>query len=51
MVTTGNITNAALLALFAANLDAIVSALSEVDFAEISAHSLVLHRRHGEPGP
>ena len=51
VVATGNITNVALLALFEANLDAIVGALNEVDFAEISAHSLLLHRRRGEPGP
>jgi len=50
VVATGNITNTALLALFKANLDAIVDALREVDFAEISAHSLLLHRRRAEPG-
>jgi hypothetical protein len=49
VVATGNITNVALLALFEANLEVIVRALSEVDFVEISAHTLVLHRRHGEP--
>ena len=51
VVATGNITNAALLALFEANLDAIVGALGEVDFVEISAHSLLLHGRHGEHAP
>lgn len=37
------------LALREANLDAIVGALSEVKFAEISAHSLLPYRRPGEP--
>ena len=49
MVATGNITNTALLALFEANLEVIVGALGEVDFVEIGAHSLVLHRQRGEP--
>ena len=49
VVATGNITNVALLTLFKANLEVIVRALSEVDFVEISAHTLVLHRRPGEP--
>jgi predicted nuclease of predicted toxin-antitoxin system len=49
VVTTGNVTNTALLALFETNLQTIVAALKEVDFVEIGAHSLVLHRRHAEP--
>jgi len=32
-----------LLALFKANLEAIVGALGEVDFVEMGPHSLVLH--------
>jgi hypothetical protein len=49
VVATGNITNVALLTLFETNLDVLVRALGEVDFVEISAHTLVLHQRHGEP--
>ncbi|MGH3844503.1 MAG: DUF5615 family PIN-like protein [Pseudonocardiaceae bacterium] len=45
VVATGNITNAALLALFEANLDAIVGALSEADFVELGPDALVVHRR------
>ncbi|BBF98802.1 MULTISPECIES: DUF5615 family PIN-like protein [Pseudonocardia] len=44
VVATGNIANAALLALFAANLDTIVAALDEVAFVEIGSEALVLHR-------
>lgn len=50
VVATGNITNAALLALFAANLDVIVAALNEVAFVEIGPEALVLHRPR-EDGP
>ena len=45
VVATGNITNPALLSLFAANLEEIVTALTEADFVEIGPDSLVLHRR------
>ena len=45
VVATGNTTNAALLQLFAANLDAVVDAFNDVDFAEIGSRALVLHRR------
>lgn len=45
VVATGNITNAALLQLFAANLEAIVGAFDDVDFVEIGQHALVLHGR------
>ena len=48
VVATGNITNSALLELFAANLEEIVTALTEVDFVEISPDSLVLHRRRDD---
>lgn len=50
VVATGNITNTALLALFAANLDAILTALDEVAFVEIGPGALVLHRPR-EDGP
>lgn len=45
VVATGNITNSALLELFAANLEAIVGAFDEVDFVEIGPRALVLHAR------
>ncbi len=45
VVATGNITNAALLALFAEHLDAIVAAFDEVDFVELRPTALVLHGR------
>jgi predicted nuclease of predicted toxin-antitoxin system len=45
VVATGNITNAALLQLFAANLEAIVGAFDDVDFVEIGPRALVLHGR------
>lgn len=47
VVATGNITNAALLALFEVNLDAIVGALDEADFIELGPEALVVHRRRG----
>ena len=43
LVATGNITNTALLALFAEHLDAIVGAFGEVDFVELRPTALVLH--------
>jgi len=48
VVATGNITNAALLALFASAHDAIVEALGEVDFIELRSDALLLHRRRGD---
>jgi predicted nuclease of predicted toxin-antitoxin system len=45
VVTTGNITNDALLSLFELHLDAIVSALDEADFVELSQDALALGRR------
>jgi predicted nuclease of predicted toxin-antitoxin system len=45
IVATGNITNDALLALFELHLDAIVSALEETDFVELSESALTLGRR------
>ena len=46
VVTTGNITNRELLVLFDGNLTAIVEALSESLFVELSPAGLILH---GEP--
>jgi predicted nuclease of predicted toxin-antitoxin system len=43
VVTTGNITNKALTALFARHLDAVVAALEEVRFVELGPESLVVH--------
>jgi predicted nuclease of predicted toxin-antitoxin system len=45
VVATGNITNAALLALFRENLDAVVAALESADFVELGSTALVVHRR------
>jgi len=45
IVATGDITNAALLALFEANKAAIVGAFDEVDFVELGPRALVLHDR------
>ena len=45
VVATGNITNDALLSLFELHLNAIVSALSEADFVELSQDALALGRR------
>lgn len=47
IIATGNITNAALLALFEANLDAMVRALGEADFVELGPEAMVIHRRRG----
>lgn len=47
VVTTGNITNAALLSLFETHLAAIVAGLDEADFVELGPDSLVVHRRRG----
>jgi predicted nuclease of predicted toxin-antitoxin system len=44
VVATGNITNDALLSLFELHLDAIVSALDEADFVEVSQDVLALGR-------
>lgn len=48
VVATGNITNTALLALFASAHDAIVDALDEADFVELRSDALILHRRRGD---
>jgi hypothetical protein len=45
VVATGNITNDALLSLFELHLDAIVSAVDEADFVELSQDALALGRR------
>lgn len=48
VVATGNITNSALLALFKANLDAVIGALDEADFVELGRDMMVVHRRRGD---
>lgn len=45
IVATGNITNDALLALFALHLDAIVASLDQADLVELSQDALVLGQR------
>jgi predicted nuclease of predicted toxin-antitoxin system len=45
VVATGNITNASLMSLFAAHLDAIIAALGESDFVELGPTVLVVHQR------
>ena len=45
VVATGNITNEALLALFARALDAIVTGFQEADFIELHRDDLVIHSR------
>ena len=45
VVTTGNITNTALLSIFGLHLDGIVSALEDADFVELSQDTLALGRR------
>lgn len=47
IVATGNITNAALLALFEANLDAVAGALGGADFVELGPEAMVVHKRRG----
>ncbi|HZE06835.1 MAG TPA: DUF5615 family PIN-like protein [Solirubrobacteraceae bacterium] len=49
VVATGNITNDALLSLIATHLHAIISALDQADFVELSQNALSLARR-GENG-
>lgn len=48
VVATGNITNTALLDLFARALDAVVEAFDEVDFVELHPDELVVHQRRSE---
>ncbi len=45
VVATGNITNAALLALFETHLEVIVTALEEADYVELGSNALVVYRR------
>lgn len=47
IVATGNITNAVLLGLFEANLDAVVGALGDADFVELGPAAMVVHTRRG----
>lgn len=51
VVATGNITNDALLALFAKHLDVIVAALDEGDFVEFGLDALVVYRSRGDEPP
>lgn len=51
VVATGNITNDALLALFAEHLDVIVAALDEGDFVEFGPDALVVYRSRGDEPP
>jgi predicted nuclease of predicted toxin-antitoxin system len=48
VVTTGNVTNDTLLSLFEMHLVAIVSALEEADYVELSRSALVVGRPHIE---
>lgn len=50
VVATGNITNDALLSLFELHPDAIVSALGEADFVELTQDALALGRRPDDAG-
>lgn len=50
VVATGNITNGALLSVFELHLDAIVAALAEADFVELSEAALALGGRREDPG-
>lgn len=45
IVATGNITNAALLALARSHLDAITAAFDEADFVELGNDQLIVHQR------
>ncbi|MDQ4055675.1 MAG: DUF5615 family PIN-like protein [Actinomycetota bacterium] len=47
-VTTGNIANAELIALFERNLDAIEDALTRADHVELSARELIIHDRRAD---
>ena len=42
-VSTGNVANTELLALFAENLDTVVDALSEADYVELGPSGLIVH--------
>ena len=48
VVTTGNITNTALLSLFELHLDAIAAAFDGADFVEVGPDTLVVHRRRDD---
>ncbi len=50
IVSTGNITNGELLAVFELHLDAIVAALAEADFVELSEAALALGGRREDAG-
>ncbi|HEY6429445.1 MAG TPA: DUF5615 family PIN-like protein [Acidimicrobiales bacterium] len=46
IVSTGNVTNAELLTLFADNLDTVVDAFSEADYVELGPTGLIVHGGH-----
>lgn len=46
VIATGNITNAAPVALLQTNTTAVVEALTDADFVELGATALVVHPRH-----
>jgi predicted nuclease of predicted toxin-antitoxin system len=46
VVATGNITNSALMTLFAANLDILIAAFDDADFLELGPAAFVVHRRN-----
>ena len=48
IVTTGNITNDDLLALFAAHLDDVLEALQEGSFVELGGDRLIVHRSRAQ---
>jgi predicted nuclease of predicted toxin-antitoxin system len=51
VVTTGNISNNALLILFTDHLDAIITAFVDADYVELGPQALVVHRRRLDPVP
>lgn len=51
VVATGNISNDALLRIFEAHLDRVVSGLTDADFVELGPDHLAVHARRDSPGP
>jgi predicted nuclease of predicted toxin-antitoxin system len=50
VVATGNVTNATLLSLFELHLEALVSALAEADFVQLTEEALILSGSHDPSG-
>ena len=48
VVTTGNITNNALLGLFESYMDAVVAAFDEADYIELAPRALIVHGKRDE---